>query len=125
MSACVFCSLSYEFYFIGDKIAADNFKYEITPSLKANARLKFYQDATLNCAIYKEKIRYKLSYKVLNEEIGYYQFLDIYPFLILMQLKCFTGGIHHCGTVVGKWSFDSNFPFCASSHKRQFGLLLH
>ena len=77
----------YEFYFIGDKIAADNFKYEITPSLKANARLKFYQDATLNCAIYKEKIRYKLSYKVLNEEYGYGKFINISTYPTLTQLK--------------------------------------
>ena len=30
-SACVFLSFPSEFYFIGDKIAADCFKYEITP----------------------------------------------------------------------------------------------
>ena len=30
-SACVFCLLSYVFYFIGNKIAASRFKDEITP----------------------------------------------------------------------------------------------
>ena len=47
-STCVFCSLSSAFYFIGDKIAADNFIREITPSLKAEDRLKFSQDVALN-----------------------------------------------------------------------------
>ena len=38
---CMFCSLSYEFFFIEDKITANCFKDEVTPSLKANGRLKF------------------------------------------------------------------------------------
>ena len=33
-SSSVLCSLSSEFHFIGDKIAADNFKDEITPLAK-------------------------------------------------------------------------------------------
>ena len=41
--ASVLCSFSSAFYFIGDKMAADSFKYEITPLLKAKNRLKFDQ----------------------------------------------------------------------------------
>ena len=44
----MFCSLSYEFYFIGDEIASDHFKDEMTPLLKANDELKFAQDMALN-----------------------------------------------------------------------------
>ena len=47
-SACVFCSFSYSFYFIGDKRFAGYFKDEIRPSLKANDRLKFSQDVALD-----------------------------------------------------------------------------
>ena len=43
-------SLSYTLLFIGDKISADRFEDEITPSLKANYRLKFAQDVELNHA---------------------------------------------------------------------------
>ena len=43
-SNCVLCSLSSTFYFIGDKIDADCFKYKITPLLKENDRLKFAQE---------------------------------------------------------------------------------
>ena len=49
------CSFSYIFHFIGDKIAVDNFKDEITPSLKADYRLKFYQDVATNSVREKEK----------------------------------------------------------------------
>ena len=44
----MFCSLSFEFYFIGDKIAANGFKYEISPLLKVNDRIVFSQDVVLN-----------------------------------------------------------------------------
>ena len=37
--------------------------------------------------------------------------LEIYPYPILIQLKGYLDDIHHCNTVVGKWIFDSNFPF--------------
>ena len=47
-SACVLCSVSSEFYFLGDKIIADWFKDEITPSLKSNYWLKLSQDMALN-----------------------------------------------------------------------------
>ena len=43
-SAGLFCSLSFVFYFVGDKILSNRFKDEINPSLKANKRLKFAQD---------------------------------------------------------------------------------
>ena len=65
------------FYFIGDKIAADCFKDEITPSLKSNDRLKFSQDVLLNHVIDKVKPRYKTSYKLLKAEDGYDTLLDI------------------------------------------------
>ena len=47
------CSLSYSFYFVGDKIDDDCFKDEITPSLKSNDRLKFFQDVAMNHLRYK------------------------------------------------------------------------
>ena len=59
----------------------------------------------------KVKIQCKLSYKLFKEEDGYYPLLDIYQFPTSIQLKYFLGGIQHCVTVVGKWFFDSNFPF--------------
>ena len=49
------CSLSSEFYFIGDKSYVDNLKDEITPSLQANDRLKFSQNVALNHV--REKIK--------------------------------------------------------------------
>ena len=53
----MFCLFSSELFFIGDKIAANNFKDEITPSLKSNDRLKFAQDVALNSVRYKVKLR--------------------------------------------------------------------
>ena len=47
-NACVICSLSYTFFFVGNKIAADCFKEEIIRSLKSNDRLKFAQDGAFN-----------------------------------------------------------------------------
>ena len=58
--ACVFYSLSYEFYYIGNKIADDHFKDDITPSLKANYRLKFAQNISFNHVRDKVKPRCKL-----------------------------------------------------------------
>ena len=110
MCLCV-RSLSSEFYFIGNKIAADCFKDEITPSLKANDRLKFAQDMALNNVIEKGKPRCKLSYEVLKEEYGYYTLLEISTYPKLIPLKGFFYGIHYCVTVVGKWIFYSNFRF--------------
>ena len=62
----MFCSFSASLLSIGDKIAADHFKYEITPSLKANYWLKFSQDVALNVVTEKGKPPFKLSYKVFN-----------------------------------------------------------
>ena len=50
-SDCVFYSLLSEFYLIGDEIYADNFKDEITTSLKANNRIKFSLDVELHNVI--------------------------------------------------------------------------
>ena len=108
-SACVFCSLSYNFYFIGDKVADGYFKDEIIPSLKASNRLKFAQDVALNRVRDKEKPRCKLLYKVLKEEYGYDTLLDISPYPTMILLKEFLGGIHHFFSVVVKWIFDSKF----------------
>ena len=49
----VLCSLSSEFYFIGDKIAADHFWKKITPSLKKNDGIQFAEDVVLNHVIEK------------------------------------------------------------------------
>ena len=59
-SVCVFHSLSYVLFFTGDKISAGCFKYEITPSLKSNGRLKLSQDVALHHLIDKEKPKFKL-----------------------------------------------------------------
>ena len=50
-SNCVLCSLSSTFYFIGDKIYADHFKDEITPSLRANESPKISQYVAMNRVI--------------------------------------------------------------------------
>ena len=43
------CSVHFHFIFIyGDKIPADHFKDEITPSIKSNFRIKFSQDVEMN-----------------------------------------------------------------------------
>ena len=53
----MFLSLSYVFFLVVDKIAADCFKDEISPSLKANNGLKFAQDVAFNCVRRKGKPR--------------------------------------------------------------------
>ena len=103
--------MSSTFYFISDKIAADNFKDGMTPSLKANYGLKFAQDVALNRVREKVKPRCKMSYKLLNEEYLYDPLLDIAPYSTLFQFKYDLDGIHHCVTVIDKWYFESNFPF--------------
>ena len=94
------------------------FKDEIIPSLEENDGLKFDQDLVLNNVKDKGKSQYKLSYKVLKEEYGYYPYLDIYPYPTLNQLKYYLGGIHHCLKVVGRWLFDSNSLLCFPSQKK-------
>ena len=102
-SVCLFCLFSSLFYFVGNKIAAYCFKYEITSSLKANYRIKCSQDVAMNDVREKEKPRRKLLYKVFNEEYAYNSLLEIYQFSTLIQLKDSLGGIHQCVIVVGKW----------------------
>ena len=87
--SCVLSSFLSELFFIGDKIAVDCLKDEITPSLKSNERLKFAQDVALNNVREKVKPQCKLSYKVLKEEYGYYPLLDIYPYITSIQLEDF------------------------------------
>ena len=58
----VFCSLSYAFLFVGDKISADFFKDESTSSFKSNERLKFVQYVAMNHIIEKGKPQRKISY---------------------------------------------------------------
>ena len=60
------------------------FKDENTPSLKANNRLKFSQYVAISFGREKGEPQYKLSYKVLKEEDGYYSLRDIYPYLTLI-----------------------------------------
>ena len=110
-SDCVFFSLLSTFFFIGDKFADDCFKDKIRHSLKVNDRLKIYQDVALNNARKKVKQRCKLSYKILKEEYGYNILLGISPYPSLIKLKYILGKIHYCVTVVGKFIFESNFPF--------------
>ena len=43
-SSCVFCSLSFIFIFIGDKVEADHFKGASLPLFKAEDRIKFARD---------------------------------------------------------------------------------
>ena len=106
-----FFSFLYSFFFIGNKFSADRFKDGITPSLKANDRLTFSQDVALNYVRDKGKPRCKLSYKLLKEEDGHDQLIEMSPYPTFIQLKYFLGGIHHCVTVVGECIFYSNFPF--------------
>ena len=105
-SDCAFCSFSSAFYFIGDKIDADCFKDEITPLIKANYRLKFAQNVALNNWREKGKPWCKLSYKGFKEKYVYVPLLDISTYPILITLRDFLDGIHHCVIVVVKWVFD-------------------
>ena len=59
-SACVIGLLSYSFYFIGDKIYADHFKYEI------DDRLRFTLYVAISHVIDKERPRCKLLYRVFK-----------------------------------------------------------
>ena len=110
-SDCVFCSLSSLFYFVGDKISDDNFKDEIKPSFKASEGLTFAQGVVMNHAREKGKPWCKILYKVFKDEYGHDPLICISPFTTLIQLKDLLSGIHHYVKVVGKWIFDSNFPF--------------
>ena len=56
----MFYSFSCVFLFIGDKVAVYCFKDEIIPSLKANDRLKFDQDLTINNM--REKLNHDSKY---------------------------------------------------------------
>ena len=47
-TACAFCLVSSNFFFVGDSFFADSFKDVIIPSLKANTRLKLAQDVAMN-----------------------------------------------------------------------------
>ena len=47
-SVCVSCSLLCGFFFVGNKVSAYHFKYEVTTSLKSIGRLKLSQDVTMN-----------------------------------------------------------------------------
>ena len=62
----MFCLFGSSLYFIGDKISADCFKNEISPLLKANYRLKFYQDVAL------VHVRKKVNYDA-NSRINYWR----------------------------------------------------
>ena len=63
-------SLSYAFYFVGNKTAADRFKDEITPLIKSNRRLKFAQDVAMNHVREKGKPLCKLSYTLFKGKYG-------------------------------------------------------
>ena len=61
----------------------------------------------------REKVKpgCELSYKLFHEEYGYDIWIDIYTFTTLIQLRNFLGGIHHCVTFFGKFTFDGNSNF--------------
>ena len=75
------------FYFVGDIISAYCFKYEITPSVKANDRLKFDKDVAFNRVGEKLKPQFKVLYKLLKELYGYDTLLEISKYPTLIQLK--------------------------------------
>ena len=79
--------------------------------LNKKDKIELAHDAALNHVTEKEKPRCKLSYKLFKEQDGYDPLLDISTFSTLIQLKEFIDGVQHCVTVVGKWIFDSTFPF--------------
>ena len=47
-SAYLFCKLPCVFFFVGEKVDTDHFKYDIIPSLKIKDRFKFSPDAAMN-----------------------------------------------------------------------------
>ena len=66
------CSICCNMHFsVGEIISADCFKYEITPSLKENDRLKFHQNTEMNHVKFQVKSGCKLSSKVFKEQDGY------------------------------------------------------
>ena len=69
ISAGVFCSLLFVFYFIGNKIAIYHFKDEIKPLLKSNDRLKFAQDVVVDSVQEKVKPRSIFHIKYLMNKI--------------------------------------------------------
>ena len=80
----MFCTFSFSFYFIGDKIAADCFTDKITLSLKASDMIKFSQYVASNHVREKGEQRWKLSYILLKEEDGYNPLFDISPYPTLI-----------------------------------------
>ena len=107
----MFCSFSWAFFFVGDKVSIDHFKDEIITSLKSNNRLKFSQDVAINHLIDKGKLRCNLWNKVFEEKSAYYPFLYISPFPSLIWLTDFLGEIQHCVTVFSKRVSNSNIHF--------------
>ena len=63
-SACMFYSLTSDFPFVDEKVAADSFNDEILLSLKYKDRIKCYQNVIMNNVKEKGKTWCKLSYKV-------------------------------------------------------------
>ena len=118
----VFCSLSYAFYLIGDKISSDHYEDEITPLLKANERHTFSKDVVLNHVRDNGKPRYKLSYKLLKEKDEYYPLLYISPYPTLIQVKDYLGGstillqllVSGFLTVIFFLTFLSQKPICTT-----------
>ena len=96
---------------IGDKIAADHFKDEIAPLLKANNRLKLAQYVALNNVREKVKPQCEISYKLFKEEYLYNPMFDISSYPTLNRFKFCLERIHHCVTIFGKWVFGSIFIF--------------
>ena len=101
--------------FVGDKIAADNFKYKMITSLKANGGLKFAQDGAMSHVRDKFKPRWKLSHKVFEGQYGYDTLIETSLLPTIIQLKYFLCGIQHCVTFVGNWFLTGILLFCVLS----------
>ena len=67
-SACVIFWFLCDFFFVGDKFAADFFKDDIIPSLKAEYMLKLSQDVSINHVRYKggNNTNYHIKYLINN-----------------------------------------------------------
>ena len=103
--------MSCVFLFVDDKVTVDFFKDEIRTFIKAKYRLKFFQDLVMNHVSDQVKPRFKIQYKLTEEQYSYDILFDISLFPTLIKLTYFLGWIQHFVTVIGKWVFESNIPF--------------
>ena len=67
-SVCVLL-ISIWIFFVGEKVVADCFKYDIITLLKSKYRIKFVQDVALNHVIEKGNPRFKIVYTILRNKV--------------------------------------------------------